>query len=46
MKSARSLWRLIQEDRLFRWATYASIVVIWFVDRVGRCAPFFCPASP
>jgi hypothetical protein len=30
MNLAVSLWRLIQEDRLFRWATYASIVVIWF----------------
>jgi hypothetical protein len=30
MKLAVSLWRLIQEDRLFRWATYASVVVIWF----------------
>lgn len=25
-----SLWRLIQEDRLFRWATYAFAVVVWF----------------
>jgi hypothetical protein len=30
MKLAVSLWNLIHEDRLFRWATYASIVVIWF----------------
>ena len=30
MKLAVSLWRLIQEDRLFRWATCASVVVIWF----------------
>ncbi|MDX6424163.1 MAG: hypothetical protein QOI67_1634 [Gaiellaceae bacterium] len=30
MKLAVSLWRLIQEDRLFRWATYASVVVVWF----------------
>jgi hypothetical protein len=27
---AASLWRLVQEDRLVRWATYASVVVIWF----------------
>jgi hypothetical protein len=30
MKLAVSLWRLFQQDRLFRWATYASIVVLWF----------------
>jgi hypothetical protein len=30
MKLAVSLWRLFQKDRLFRWATYASIVVLWF----------------
>ena len=30
MNVAVSLWRLIQEDRLFRWATYASVAVIWF----------------
>jgi len=30
MNLASSLWRLFQEDRLFRWATYASIVVVWF----------------
>jgi hypothetical protein len=30
MKPAVSLWNLIHEDRLFRWATYASIVVVWF----------------
>lgn len=30
MNVAVSLWRLIQEDRLFRWATYASVVVVWF----------------
>jgi formate/nitrite transporter FocA (FNT family) len=30
MKLAVSLWRLFQTDRLFRWATYASIVVLWF----------------
>ena len=30
MKLAVSLWRLFQKDRLFRWATYASVVVLWF----------------
>jgi hypothetical protein len=30
MNFAVSLWRLFQKDRLFRWATYASIVVLWF----------------
>ncbi len=30
MKLAVSLWRLFQEDRLFRWATYAAVVVLWF----------------
>jgi hypothetical protein len=30
MNPAVSLWNLIHEDRLFRWATYASIVVVWF----------------
>jgi len=30
MNFAVSLWRLIQEDRLFRWAMYASVVVVWF----------------
>ena len=30
MKLAVSLWRLFQKDRLFRWATYASVVVFWF----------------
>jgi len=30
MNLAVSLWRLLQEDRLFRWATYASVVVLWF----------------
>ncbi|HMJ00253.1 MAG TPA: hypothetical protein VK488_10510 [Gaiellaceae bacterium] len=30
MNPAVSLWRLIHEDRLFRWATYASVVLIWF----------------
>ena len=30
MTLAVSLWRLFQKDRLFRWATYASVVVLWF----------------
>lgn len=30
MKFAAAVWRLFQKDRLFRWATYASIVVLWF----------------
>jgi hypothetical protein len=30
MNLAKTLWRLIQEDRLFRWAACASVVVIWF----------------
>jgi hypothetical protein len=30
MKLAVSLWHVFQKDRLFRWATYASIVVLWF----------------
>jgi hypothetical protein len=30
MKPAVSLWRLFQKDRLFRWAVYASVVVLWF----------------
>ena len=30
MNLAVSLWRLFQNDRLFRWATYASVVVFWF----------------
>ncbi len=30
MNLAVSLWRLFQKDRLFRWATYASVVVFWF----------------
>jgi hypothetical protein len=30
MNVAVSLWHLFQADRLFRWATYASVVVIWF----------------
>jgi hypothetical protein len=30
MNFAVFLWRLFQKDRLFRWATYASVVVLWF----------------
>jgi hypothetical protein len=30
MNPAVSLWNLIHEDRIFRWATYAAIVVMWF----------------
>ena len=30
MNLAVSLWQLIQRDRLVRWATYASAVVLWF----------------
>ena len=30
MNFAVSLWRLFQKDRLFRWATYAAVVVLWF----------------
>ena len=30
MNFAASLWRLVQEDRLVRWAAYASVVVLWF----------------
>jgi hypothetical protein len=30
MNFAVSLWRLFQKDRMFRWATYASVVVLWF----------------
>jgi hypothetical protein len=30
MKLAAALWHLFQKDRLFRWATYASVVVLWF----------------
>ena len=30
MKPAVALWRLLHEDRLVRWATYASIVLVWF----------------
>jgi len=30
MKFAVSLWRLFQKDRLFRWASYASVIVLWF----------------
>ena len=30
MNIAASLWQLVQEDRLVRWAAYASVVVLWF----------------
>jgi hypothetical protein len=30
MTFAASLWRLLQEDRLFRWAGYAAVVILWF----------------
>jgi hypothetical protein len=30
MNLAVSLWRLLQEDRLIRWAAYALVVVVWF----------------
>ena len=30
MNLAVSLWRLLEEDRLARWAAYASIVLLWF----------------
>jgi hypothetical protein len=30
MNVAANLWRLIQEDRLVRWASYATAAVLWF----------------
>ena len=30
MTVAANLWRLIQEDRLVRWASYATAAVLWF----------------
>jgi len=30
MKIAAALWHQFQKDRLFRWATYATVVVFWF----------------
>lgn len=30
MNVAVSLWRLVQEDRLVRWATYATAAILWF----------------
>ncbi len=30
MNVAVSLWQLVQQDRLVRWATYASAVILWF----------------
>jgi hypothetical protein len=30
MNFAVSLWRLVQEDRLVRWASYATAGILWF----------------
>jgi hypothetical protein len=30
MNVAVSLWRLIHEDRLVRWASYATAAILWF----------------
>jgi hypothetical protein len=30
MTVAANLWRLIQEDRLVRWACFAAAAVLWF----------------
>jgi hypothetical protein len=30
MQFAVSLWQLVQQDRLVRWATYATAVILWF----------------
>jgi hypothetical protein len=30
MNFAVSLWQLVQQDRLARWAAYATTVVLWF----------------
>lgn len=30
MNVAVSLWHLVQEDRLVRWATYATAGILWF----------------
>jgi hypothetical protein len=30
MNFAVSLWQLLQQDRLARWAAYATTVVLWF----------------
>ncbi|HEV8603139.1 MAG TPA: hypothetical protein VGQ68_07035 [Gaiellaceae bacterium] len=30
MKIAASLWQLVEQDRLARWAAYASVVAVWF----------------
>lgn len=30
MNLAVSLWRLVQEDRLVRWASYATAGILWF----------------
>jgi hypothetical protein len=30
MNIAVSLWQLVQQDKLVRWGTYASVGVVWF----------------
>jgi hypothetical protein len=30
MNVAVTLWHLVQQDRLIRWAAYATAVVLWF----------------
>ena len=30
MNFAVSLWHLVQQDRLVRWATYATAGILWF----------------
>jgi hypothetical protein len=30
MNLAVSLWHLVQQDRLVRWATYSTAVILWF----------------
>ena len=30
MNLAVSLWHLVQQDRLIRWATYATAGILWF----------------
>jgi hypothetical protein len=30
MNFAVSLWHLVQQDRLVRWATYATAAILWF----------------
>ena len=42
MNFAVSLWHLVQEDRLVRWATYATAADLLVRDRVGRrCASWW-----